>query len=95
MEHSQTGARDLATRESASRFHSSAPTPSFTGTFPNITRNSIVNCAEMVTYDIIKEKLLDYRLLTGKTLGSGELPSHSREGTWNSTEWVPLRGDWV
>ncbi|XP_032214837.1 mitochondrial uncoupling protein 3 [Mustela erminea] len=34
------------------------------GTFPNITRNSIVNCAEMVTYDIIKEKLLDYRLLT-------------------------------
>lgn len=49
----------------------------------------------MVTYDIIKEKLLDYRLLTGKTLGSGELPSHSREGTWNSTEWVPLRGDWV
>nr|XP_012600313.1 mitochondrial uncoupling protein 3 [Microcebus murinus] len=34
------------------------------GTFPNITRNAIVNCAEMVTYDIIKEKLLDYRLLT-------------------------------
>uniref|UniRef100_H0WLQ1 Uncoupling protein 3 n=1 Tax=Otolemur garnettii TaxID=30611 RepID=H0WLQ1_OTOGA len=34
------------------------------GTFPNITRNAIVNCAEMVTYDIIKEKLLDYRLFT-------------------------------
>ncbi|XP_036282715.1 mitochondrial uncoupling protein 3 [Pipistrellus kuhlii] len=34
------------------------------GTFPNITRNAIVNCAEMVTYDIIKEKLLDYHLLT-------------------------------
>ncbi|XP_039084634.1 mitochondrial uncoupling protein 3 isoform X3 [Hyaena hyaena] len=33
-------------------------------TWPNITRNAIVNCAEMVTYDIIKEKLLDYHLLT-------------------------------
>ncbi|XP_047546299.1 mitochondrial uncoupling protein 3 isoform X2 [Lutra lutra] len=60
------------------------------GTFPNITRNAIVNCAEMVTYDIIKEKLLDYRLLTGEALGSRELPSHSREETWNSTEQFPL-----
>ncbi|KAM6157696.1 putative mitochondrial transporter UCP3 isoform 1-T1 [Rhynchocyon petersi] len=34
------------------------------GTLPNITRNAIVNCAEMVTYDIIKEKLLDNQLLT-------------------------------
>ncbi|KAB1251144.1 Mitochondrial uncoupling protein 3 [Camelus dromedarius] len=34
------------------------------GTLPNITRNAIVNCAEMVTYDVIKEKLLDYHLLT-------------------------------
>ncbi|XP_064144757.1 putative mitochondrial transporter UCP3 isoform X3 [Loxodonta africana] len=34
------------------------------GTLPNVTRNAIVNCAEMVTYDIIKEKLLDYHLLT-------------------------------
>ncbi|XP_055479402.1 mitochondrial uncoupling protein 3 isoform X3 [Psammomys obesus] len=33
-------------------------------TWPNITRNAIVNCAEMVTYDIIKEKLLDSRLFT-------------------------------
>ncbi|XP_063112577.1 putative mitochondrial transporter UCP3 isoform X2 [Cavia porcellus] len=33
-------------------------------TLPNITRNAIVNCAEMVTYDIIKEKLLDSCLLT-------------------------------
>uniref|UniRef100_A0A8D0P7U6 Mitochondrial uncoupling protein 3 n=1 Tax=Sus scrofa TaxID=9823 RepID=A0A8D0P7U6_PIG len=31
---------------------------------PNITRNAIVNCAEMVTYDVIKEKVLDYHLLT-------------------------------
>lgn len=52
-----------------------------TGTLPNITRNAIVNCAEMVTYDIIKEKLLDYHLLTGEALGSRQLPSHSREGT--------------
>ncbi|XP_069891128.1 putative mitochondrial transporter UCP3 isoform X2 [Dipodomys merriami] len=34
------------------------------GILPNITRNAIVNCAEMVTYDIIKEKLLESRLLT-------------------------------
>ncbi|CAO2613654.1 Mitochondrial uncoupling protein 3 [Lemmus lemmus] len=34
------------------------------GTWPNITRNAIVNCAEMVTYDIIKEKLLDSHLFT-------------------------------
>ncbi|XP_058926833.1 putative mitochondrial transporter UCP3 isoform X1 [Kogia breviceps] len=34
------------------------------GTLPNITRNAIINCAEMVTYDIIKEKLLDCHLLT-------------------------------
>ncbi|XP_058401608.1 putative mitochondrial transporter UCP3 isoform X3 [Diceros bicornis minor] len=33
-------------------------------TLPNITRNAIVNCGEMVTYDIIKEKLLDYHLFT-------------------------------
>lgn len=34
------------------------------GTMPNITRNAIINCAEMVTYDIIKEKILEYNLLT-------------------------------
>lgn len=45
-------------------------TPFLTGTLPNITRNAIVNCAEMVTYDVIKEKLLDYHLLTGEALGS-------------------------
>lgn len=84
MEHyvPQTGACDLATREPTYPiFHSSALTSSLTGTLPNITRNAIVNCAEMVTYDIIKEKLLDYHLLTGEALGSRQLPSHSREGT--------------
>ncbi|XP_033001834.1 mitochondrial uncoupling protein 3-like [Lacerta agilis] len=34
------------------------------GTLPNIIRNSIVNCGEMVTYDLIKETLLRYRLMT-------------------------------
>ncbi|XP_063497457.1 putative mitochondrial transporter UCP3 isoform X3 [Symphalangus syndactylus] len=33
-------------------------------TLPNIMRNAIVNCAEVVTYDVLKEKLLDYHLLT-------------------------------
>ncbi|XP_073405867.1 mitochondrial brown fat uncoupling protein 1 [Dendrobates tinctorius] len=34
------------------------------GTFPNVTRNAIVNCTELVTYDLIKESLLQYKLLT-------------------------------
>jgi len=32
---------------------------------PNITRNAIVNCAELVTYDIIKDLILQYDLMTG------------------------------
>ncbi|XP_038860666.1 mitochondrial brown fat uncoupling protein 1-like isoform X3 [Salvelinus namaycush] len=31
---------------------------------PNITRNAIVNCCELVTYDIIKELILKYDLMT-------------------------------
>ncbi|XP_038617817.1 mitochondrial uncoupling protein 3-like [Tachyglossus aculeatus] len=34
------------------------------GIMPNITRNAIVNCAEMVTYDLIKESLIDHHLMT-------------------------------
>ncbi|KAK9402641.1 mitochondrial uncoupling protein 2-like [Crotalus adamanteus] len=34
------------------------------GTLPNVSRNAIVNCAELVTYDIIKDTLLKYRLMT-------------------------------
>ncbi|KAG7516177.1 hypothetical protein JOB18_024928 [Solea senegalensis] len=34
------------------------------GCIPNITRNAIVNCAELVTYDMIKELLLKYDLMT-------------------------------
>ncbi|XP_019944159.2 dicarboxylate carrier UCP2-like [Paralichthys olivaceus] len=34
------------------------------GVFPNITRNAIVNCSELVTYDIIKELILQYKLMT-------------------------------
>lgn len=37
---------------------------------PNITRNAIVNCAELVTYDIIKELILKYDLMTGKLHGN-------------------------
>lgn len=46
---------------------SSVPAAFLTGTWPNITRNAIVNCAEMVTYDVIKEKLLDSHLFTGES----------------------------
>ncbi|XP_051971982.1 mitochondrial uncoupling protein 2-like isoform X1 [Xyrauchen texanus] len=34
------------------------------GCMPNITRNAIVNCAELVTYDIIKELILKHDLMT-------------------------------
>lgn len=36
------------------------------GCMPNITRNAIVNCAELVTYDMIKELILTYDLMTGE-----------------------------
>ncbi|XP_028275228.1 mitochondrial uncoupling protein 2-like [Parambassis ranga] len=34
------------------------------GCLPNITRNAIVNCSELVTYDIMKELILKYQLMT-------------------------------
>ncbi|CAB1348959.1 unnamed protein product [Coregonus sp. 'balchen'] len=34
------------------------------GCGPNITRNAIVNCSELVTYDIIKELILKYNIMT-------------------------------
>nr|KAF6325971.1 uncoupling protein 2 [Myotis myotis] len=40
------------------------------GTSPNIARNAIVNCAELVTYDLIKDALLKANLMTD------DLPCH-------------------
>ncbi|KAM9032713.1 mitochondrial uncoupling protein 2 [Sarcophilus harrisii] len=40
------------------------------GTSPNIARNAIVNCAELVTYDLIKDALLKAHLMTD------DLPCH-------------------
>ncbi|XP_067899535.1 dicarboxylate carrier UCP2-like isoform X2 [Heterodontus francisci] len=40
------------------------------GTFPNIARNAIVNCSELVTYDLLKETILRNKLLTD------DLPCH-------------------
>uniref|UniRef100_A0A8C4VRG1 Uncoupling protein 2 n=1 Tax=Gopherus evgoodei TaxID=1825980 RepID=A0A8C4VRG1_9SAUR len=34
------------------------------GTSPNVARNAIVNCTELVTYDLIKDMLLKYNLMT-------------------------------
>ncbi|XP_075320550.1 mitochondrial brown fat uncoupling protein 1 isoform X3 [Odontesthes bonariensis] len=39
-------------------------------TLPNITRNALVNCTELVTYDLIKEAILRHNLL------SDNLPCH-------------------
>ncbi|XP_066444439.1 dicarboxylate carrier SLC25A8 [Eleutherodactylus coqui] len=40
------------------------------GTAPNITRNALVNCTELVTYDLIKDALMDSNLM------SDNLPCH-------------------
>jgi len=40
------------------------------GTLPNITRNALVNCTELVTYDLIKEAILRHQLM------SDNLPCH-------------------
>lgn len=40
-----------------------------TGTSPNVARNAIVNCAELVTYDLIKDALLKADLMTGDSRG--------------------------
>lgn len=34
------------------------------GCLPNVTRNAVVNCTELVSYDLIKEAILSRRLLT-------------------------------
>ncbi|XP_071378636.1 mitochondrial brown fat uncoupling protein 1 isoform X3 [Centroberyx affinis] len=39
-------------------------------TLPNITRNALVNCTELVTYDLIKEAILRHNLM------SDNLPCH-------------------
>ncbi|XP_061536376.1 mitochondrial brown fat uncoupling protein 1 isoform X3 [Phycodurus eques] len=39
-------------------------------TLPNITRNALVNCTELVTYDLIKEAILRHKLM------SDNLPCH-------------------
>ncbi|XP_068187078.1 dicarboxylate carrier UCP2-like isoform X1 [Antennarius striatus] len=44
------------------------------GCMPNITRNAIVNCSELVTYDVIKELILKYDLMTDN------LPCHFTAG---------------
>lgn len=41
--------------------------PVFPGCLPNIARNAIVNCSELVTYDVIKELILKNNLMTGES----------------------------
>ncbi|XP_075592675.1 dicarboxylate carrier UCP2 [Balearica regulorum gibbericeps] len=40
------------------------------GTSPNIARSAIVNCVELVTYDLIKDALLKSHLASGEAPGS-------------------------
>ena len=47
----------------------------FPGTSPNIARNAIINCCELVTYDVIKEKILASQLL------SDSMPCHFLSAT--------------
>uniref|UniRef100_A0A8C3LK60 Uncoupling protein 3 n=1 Tax=Chrysolophus pictus TaxID=9089 RepID=A0A8C3LK60_CHRPC len=48
------------------------------GTLPNIARNAIINCGELVTYDLIKDMLLRAQLMTGSSPPS----CASAPGTW-------------
>ncbi|XP_054063532.1 mitochondrial uncoupling protein 3-like isoform X1 [Rissa tridactyla] len=56
------------------------------GTLPNIARNAIVNCGELVTYDLIKDALLRTQLMTGKdgTRGTrlGAIPVPATLNPW-------------
>lgn len=52
----------------------------FLGCLPNITRNAIVNCAELVTYDLIKELILKYGLMTGEELQVLTVVAENAEG---------------
>ncbi|NWY74597.1 UCP2 protein, partial [Erithacus rubecula] len=48
------------------------------GTMPNIARNAIINCGELVTYDLLKDALLRTGLMTGEERGErGQVPSLS------------------
>lgn len=58
------------------------PPPSRPGTLPNIARNAIINCGELVTYDLLKDALLRAQLMTGEggAGGHGRAPSLSLRG---------------
>lgn len=49
------------------------------GCVPNITRNAIVNCAELVTYDMIKELILKYDLMTGAVSKLAHLKTNKQQ----------------
>ncbi|XP_036407676.1 mitochondrial brown fat uncoupling protein 1 [Megalops cyprinoides] len=51
-------------------FHQEGLRGLWKGTLPNITRNALVNCTELVTYDLIKEAILRHKLM------SDNLPCH-------------------
>lgn len=77
-----TGGLGLLSRmlQEGMRPPSPMPPPSCTGTLPNIARNAIVSCRELVTYDLTKDALLRAQLMTGED-GAG--------GTWPGTIPVP------
>lgn len=48
------------------------PPSSCAGTLPNIARNAIINCGELVTYDLVKDALLRAQLMTGEEGAEGD-----------------------
>ncbi|NXD27699.1 UCP3 protein, partial [Spelaeornis formosus] len=65
------------------------------GTLPNIARNAIINCGELVTYDLLKDALLRAQLMTGEdgVGGHGQVPSlslqHPSPGSFPPLDNVP------
>lgn len=60
-------AQDVSHASSAQSQMCHSCLPASLGTLPNITRNALVNCTELVTYDMIKEAILKHKLMSGLT----------------------------
>ncbi|XP_061575630.1 dicarboxylate carrier SLC25A8-like isoform X1 [Cololabis saira] len=56
------------------QLHQESHRPTWPGSLPNIIRNAIVNCSELVTYDMIKELLLKNSLM------KDDVPCHFTAG---------------
>ncbi|XP_016139842.1 mitochondrial uncoupling protein 2-like [Sinocyclocheilus grahami] len=68
------------------------PRSLYNGTLPNITRNALVNCTELVSYDLIKEAILKHKLMSGmKTHGRAHNQKPKQLSTAETFLWFSFR----